>query len=462
VQDNHIRFFYTLILTVIVGLGLGMSNDLNAQNGHQGKDHSGHNHAGHNHDSHAGHNHAPGEHGKAAVKDPHAGHNHAPGAHGKAVRKKVGVAHDDHNHGSKGAHAAHSSHGGKEKPPNVTDMIMHHIADANEFHIVGDISIPLPCIMYHKDRGLSMFLSNKLGGHHESKAYNGYVMNHGRVEAIKGDFPSGLVDIKSDGHGHFTHNGKTIATEASAKIGAGSSFYDFSITKNVFTMLLAAFLLLGIFFTVAKSYKRREGLPPSGLQSVIEPMFVFIRDEVAKPMIPHKWEKYMPFLMTLFFFILIANLLGLVPFFPGSANLSGNIAFTAVLAFITLLVVSISGNAHYWKHIFWMPGVPTAIKPVLAVVEGMGIILKPFVLMLRLFANITGGHIVVLSLVSLIWIFGNYGESLLGSAGGAAIAVPFVIFISMIELLVAFLQAFIFTILTALYIGSAVEEPEHH
>ncbi len=446
-QQQQFRFFYRLMLAVIVGITLGMNPALVAQSGHSGHSHAGHDHSGH---SHAGHDHSGHSHGKKAVKAPS----------GKRSQAKVG-GHDHSNdaHGASGSKAG--DHAGSKKV-DVTEMIMHHIADANEFHIAGDFSIPLPCIFYHKERGLSMFLSSKLGNHHHPKMHNGYLMNHGRVAAVKGTVPAGTVDIGSDHHGGFTYQGKALEIENSSKITAESSFYDFSITKNVFTMLLAAALLLGIFITVARSYKRREGQAPSGLQSFIEPLFVFIRDEVARPMIPNKSEKYTPFLMTLFFFILICNLLGLIPFFPGSANLSGNIAFTAVLAVITLIVVSVSANKDYWLHIFWMPGVPTAIKPVMAIVEGMGIILKPFVLMLRLFANITGGHIVVLSLVSLIFIFGKFGADYMGAGMGAAIAVPFVLFISLIELLVAFLQAFIFTMLTALYIGSAVEEHDHH
>jgi len=195
----------------------------------------------------------------------------------------------------------------------------------------------------------------------------------------------------------------------------------------------------------------------------MEPLFVFIQDEVAKPNIPHKWQKYLPFLMTLFFFILICNLLGLIPFFPGSGNVSGNIAFTFVLAFIASMVVNFSANKHFWAHTLWMPGVPVAIKPILGVIEFIGvIIIKPASLMIRLFANISGGHIIILSLISLIFIFGQMGESIPGVAVGSIVSTVFVLFMNCIELFVAFLQAFIFTILTALYIGQAVEEPEHH
>ena len=219
-------------------------------------------------------------------------------------------------------------------------------------------------------------------------------------------------------------------------------------------MMLGALIMFLIFMAVARGYKNRAGKSPKGLQSVMEPLFVFIQDEVAKPNIPHKWQKYLPFLMTLFFFILICNLLGLIPFFPGSGNVSGNIAFTFVLAMIASLVVNFSANKHFWAHTLWMPGVPTAIKPILGVIEFVGvIIIKPASLMIRLFANITAGHIIVVALISIIFV----NESL----AWAGLSVPFTLFISILEILVAFLQAYIFTMLSALYFGMAVEEAHH-
>jgi len=308
---------------------------------------------------------------------------------------------------------------------DIQQMIFDHIGDSNEFHIGGHVSIPLPCILYHPERGLDFMMSSAF--EHGHKEVNGYVMDHGKV-----------------------------------KTADGSTFYDFSITKNVFTMLLASLILCLLFIPIARRYKTHAGEAPKGKQSLLEPIFVFIQDEVVKSNIPHKWMKFLPFLMTLFFFILILNLMGLIPFFPGSANVSGNIAFTMCLALMTFIVTTINGNKHYWQHIFWMPGVPVLIKPVLAIVEFAGVFIKPFALMIRLFANITGGHILILSLVGLIFIFGKAGASMSGAAGGAAVAVPFVLFMNAIELLVAFLQAFIFTILSALYIGMAVEESDHH
>jgi len=335
------------------------------------------------------------------------------------------VSHSATEASTQAAHGSDAHPADHDKPFDINEMIFHHIQDANEFHVVGDFSIPLPCILYHPQEGLSVFLSNKF--EHGHKEVNGYNLVHGVVE-------------RKD----------------------KSKFYDFSITKNVFTMLLGAAILLFVFLSVAGAYTRRKGQAPKGLQGFMEPLIVFIRDEVAKPNIPTKWEKYLHYLMTIFFFILILNLLGLIPFWPGGANTSGNIAFTAVLATFTFLVMVLSGNKHFWGHTFWMPGVPIPLKPFLGLIEVAGLFIKPVSLALRLFANITGGHILVLSLVGLIFIFGKAGQSAGGAAAGAALSVPFTLFISAIELLVAFLQAFIFTMLSALYIGMAVDEGHAH
>jgi len=193
----------------------------------------------------------------------------------------------------------------------------------------------------------------------------------------------------------------------------------------------------------------------------MEPIFIFIQDEVAKPFLGPKWEKFLPLLLSLFFFILGLNLFGQIPFLGGS-NVTGNLGFTAVLALITFIVVTINGNKNYWSHIVWMPGVPAIIKIlILTPVEILGMFIKPFTLMLRLFANITAGHIVVMAFVGLIFMFGKLGESLGGGVVGAVVSIPLTIFIMAIELLVAFIQAYVFTLLTASYIGAATEEHHH-
>jgi F-type H+-transporting ATPase subunit a len=245
--------------------------------------------------------------------------------------------------------------------------------------------------------------------------------------------------------------------------GGVTSFSDFSITKNVFTMLLTMLILLFIFRRVANAAVRTTGKAPKGLQNFIEPFYTFIRDEVAKPNIGPKYEKYMPYLLSAFFFILGLNLIGQIPFFPGGANVTGNISITIVLALLTFIISTFSANRHFWEHTLWMPGVPAVLKIfILTPIEILGVFLKPFTLLLRLFANITAGHIVIISFVSLIFILGKAGESVGGSVAGAAASIPLTLFMMTLELLVAFLQAFIFTMLSATYIGTAIEEPHHH
>ncbi len=225
-------------------------------------------------------------------------------------------------------------------------------------------------------------------------------------------------------------------------------------------MILAGFLMLFLFSKAANGYK--TGKAPSGVQNLLEPMVTFIRDEISIPMIGEKkHERFFPYLLMIFFFILVNNLMGLIPLAPFGANVTGNIATTAALAFIAFIVTNINGNGSYWGHIFWMPGVPVPMKLFLAPIELIGVFTKPISLMIRLFANITAGHIIILALVSLIFVFGEAGKNLVGGTVGAAVAVPFTLFLSVIEVIVAFIQAFIFTILTASYIGAATEEHHH-
>lgn len=335
-------------------------------------------------------------------------------------------SHDEHS----GEHAeAHQDTHHETDENDPVAAIMHHIADAHEFHIatIGDkhISLPLPVIIYNITHGkLDVFMSSKF--HHGHEEYNGYVLDHGHISATD-----------------------------------GSSLIDISITKNVFTLFMAAIILTVIFFTVASAYKKRGIAEPKGLQSLIEPIIQFVIDDIAKPNIGHSYGKFLPYLLSVFFFILIHNFIGLIPFFPGSANVSGNIAFTMTLALITFIITNVSGNKHYWQHIFAMPGVPKPVLLILTPVEILGMLIKPIALMVRLFANITAGHVIILSLVSLIFILGENGESVPGAIAGTSIAVPFVLFMNALELLVAVLQAYIFTLLSAIFIGQAVEDHHH-
>jgi len=295
------------------------------------------------------------------------------------------------------------------------ELIMHHLVDSYEWHFADHLTLYLPVIVYSPDLGIKVFSSKVF---HDAGAYEGFFLDHGKLR----------------------HTDENIR------------FYDLSITKNVAQILLSLFLMSVIFISMARSYKKRGNQPPKGIAAVFEPIVVYIRDEIAIPNIGPKYEKFMPYLLTLFFYIWFNNLLGL---FPGGGNVTGNLAVTGVLALITFFITQFNGNRHYWGHIFNTPGVPWWLKiplPIMPLVELIGIFTKPFSLMVRLFANITAGHIIILSIISLIFIFKTALMSL--------VSIPFAIFMNFLELLVALLQAYIFTLLSAIYFGSAVEE--HH
>ncbi len=372
----------------------------------------------------------------------------------------------------------------KEGEFNAGETAVHHISDANAIHVLGDVYIPLPCILYAPGHGWTLTSTLAFHPHHHGSgevSKDGYVLVHGNVMRLKDPaFATGAHKIEGYTHKEVKEDGKTKVvysalidgachpldaktTYDGGMMGGGiTSFYDFSITRNVFTMLLTAFLLFVLFRSVANAAVRREGQAPKGLQNFIEPFYTFIRDDVARPAIGPKYEKYMPFLLSIFFFILGLNLIGQIPFFPGSANVTGNISVTIVLALLTFVLMLASSNKHFWEHILWMPGVPAWVKVILTPVEILGLFLKPFTLLLRLFANITAGHIVVMCFVGLIFIFGKAGTSVGGSITGIVAAIPLSLFMMALELLVAFLQAFIFTMLSATYFGMALEEPHHH
>ena len=303
------------------------------------------------------------------------------------------------------------------------DMITHHIADAHKWEFAHGVNLYLPVILWDNGQLHTFSSSNLFDEHGVEVPYNGYVVEHGHI-------------YKADAAGE--------------PVEGYSGLYDLSITKNVASMLLSVALLLLIFFVIAGRYKNNPGKAPSGIQSFFEPIIIFIRDDIAKANIGPKYERYMPFLLTIFFFIWFNNLLGLM---PGGANLTGNIAVTLVLALMTLLITVFSGNKSYWSHIFATPGVPVWLAPIMIPVELIGIITKPFSLMVRLFANITAGHIIILSLFSLIFIF--------ESIAVAPLSVAFATFMNFLELFVALLQAYIFTLLSAMYFGGAVEEHDH-
>ncbi|MEM1324197.1 MAG: F0F1 ATP synthase subunit A [Bacteroidota bacterium] len=387
-----------------------------------------------------------------------------------------GSSGDDHSHDDGHGHGF-----------NPQSTAFHHIADANVYGI-GPINIPLPCILYSKDDGLAMFSSGKFdiiphNGPRETEgwahgdghaAYQKYVLNSGMVmRVVDPSFPAEKVKIdgfihKKEGkkHKYYTvYQGKEYELEKSTTADFGvfgggfTSFYDFSLTKNATSMLLICLLMGWFFISMARSYKNNEGRAPTGANNLMESIFVFIQDEVAKPFLGHKWEQFLPFLMSLFFFILGLNLFGQIPFLGGS-NVTGNLAVTAVLAIFTFLMTNFNGNKHYWEHTLWMPGVPAWLKLfILTPVEVLGLFIKPVTLMLRLFANITAGHMVLVIFTGLIFLFGK--ENLGASIGSAIPAGILTLFMMSIELLVAFIQAFVFTILTASYLGMATEEAHH-
>jgi F-type H+-transporting ATPase subunit a len=310
-------------------------------------------------------------------------------------------------------------------------FILEHIADSHEWHILtkknGEaVAIYLPVILYSRDKGLDFFFSGKLA---HGKVYKGYKLEE------EGDLKGKIVNVLPDG-----------------AIDEKNLPLDFSMTKAVIAMLSAAIIGLILFLSLSRSYRKSGVSYPRGIQSFLEPVILFVRDDIAIPNIGlHKYERYMPYLLSAFFFILINNLMGLIPVPPPfGANVTGNIAVTFVMATCTFVITQFSGSKTYWKHIFAAPGVPFWLLPIMIPVEIIGLFSKPFALMIRLFANITAGHIIVLSLICLIFIF--------NSLSVAPVSIFFVLFMDFLELLVAFLQAYIFTLLSSLFIGMAVQE----
>jgi len=342
--------------------------------------------------------------------------------------------HDDSGHGE-----------AAEEEFNATEYILEHVSDSHDWHILTKkdghhVAVPLPVILYSKHSGFHVFMSSKIAHGH---SHEGFQMGHGSIDVIN---KKGETVEKS-------LNGKIIEVDEHGEMVEAGLPLDFSITKNVFMMMLSVIILLWVFLSLARAYKKMGISEPKGLAGFIEPVIVFIEEDVAIPNIgEEKYMRFMPYLLTVFFFILLNNLMGLIPFFPFGANVTGNIALTMVLAVITFLITQFSSNKGHWQHVFATPGVPKPLLLIMIPVEIIGLFTKPFALMIRLFANITAGHIIVLSLISMIFIF--------KSVFVAVPSVVMVIFMDFIELLVAFLQAYIFTLLSALFIGMAM--PEHH
>jgi len=353
-------------------------------------------------------------------------------------------------HGNEEGHAEaveeHAAESHESEEFNPGEFVIEHVSDAYDWHITSfgetHISIPLPIIVYskhpelHEGQAFHVFMSSKFNHGHDS--YKGFRISESE------EFKGKVVEL--DAHG--AELGKPI---------------DLSLTKAVAGALVSVIILLWLVFSVAAAAKRNKDKAPTGLQNLLEPVILFIRDEVAKPAIgEHKYEKFMPFLLTIFFFILVNNFMGLIPIVPFGANVTGNISVTMVLALFTFFITTINGNKHYWKEIYW-PDVPVWLKfplfPLMQVVEFSGMITKPFVLMVRLFANMLAGHMIVTVFVSLIFIFANLFGAGVGLAA-SPVSIAFSVFILLLDVLVSFIQAYVFTLLSALYFGMATSE--HH
>ena len=321
-----------------------------------------------------------------------------------------------------------------DKKAKVKEFINHHLLDSHSFNFNANeetnehYGFPLPIILW--DNGFQVFSSSKFHNGEAVAENNGnfYVLHHEKI--YKTDASGRL----NEEHGHPT-NVRPL---------------DLSITKSVLGILAVALLMFLMFTSLAKSYGKNGGIA-KGIGRIFEPLVLYIRDEMAIPNIGEKnYKKYMSYLLTVFFFIFFLNLLGLTPF---GFNITGNIAITFSLAIITYLITTFTANKNYWSHMLWMPGVPVLLKPFLALIELLGTIIKPFSLMIRLYANMLAGHVVLMSIIALMFFF----KSWIGSSLSLGLA----FFLSILEILVAFLQAYIFTMLTSLYFGAGNEEHHH-
>jgi F-type H+-transporting ATPase subunit a len=357
-------------------------------------------------------------------------------------------ASQDTVHGHARAEATQNPHGKHHEVANntisnkqkINNYIGHHLHDSYDFVFFSDevehkhYGFSLPVILF--DNGLKVFSSAKFN-HGESIAEvegNHYALHHSKI--YKTDAQG---TINYDEHGHAT-NEKPL---------------DFSITKNVMSLIITSIIIFILFTSLARGFKKGPNALPTGFNRVLEPLVLYVRDEIARPNIGEaKYKKFMPFLLTVFFLIWLLNLIGLTPL---GINVTGNIAITLCLAVFTFIITQFSASKDYWKHIFWMPGVPVPMKIVLAPIEVLGMFTKPFSLMIRLFANITAGHTVVMGLIAIVFLMKE--QLTVGGSIGTSLALT--LFISIIELLVAFLQAFIFTMLSSLFIGMAVQDHEH-
>ncbi|GAB6011555.1 F0F1 ATP synthase subunit A [Viscerimonas tarda] len=322
----------------------------------------------------------------------------------------------------------------------MKELILEHVGDAYEWHITTfgkeHISIPLPVIVKGQESGWQVFLSSKF--HHGHEAYKGFYLSSSEE-----------------------YKGKIVEKIGDEEVRP----WDFSITKNVASLLLSSILLVALILSVANWYKKKakkgERQAPKGFMGFMEMFIMSVYDDIIRPCVGKDHARFAPYLLTAFFFIFINNILGLIPIFPGGANLTGNIAVTFVLALFTFVIVNVSGTKEYWREIFW-PDVPMWLKipPIMPAIEIVGMFTKPFALMIRLFANILAGHSIVLGLTCLIFVTVSLGAAI--NVSMTVVSVILTVFIDMVEILVAYIQAYVFTMLSAVFIGLARVEPHHH
>lgn len=336
------------------------------------------------------------------------------------------------------APAVAGAHGSADEGVDVKEVIFEHIKDSYEWHIttIGDnhVTISLPVILYSRRCGWQFFMSSVF---HENESYNGFMLAH------EGD-----------------HEGKIVELDEAGNVVR--PMLDLSVTKNVLALIVCALLLAAIMLSVARWYRRHDATKeaPGGFTGIMEMLMTMVVDDVIKPNVGSRYRRYTPYLLTVFFFIFLTNLLGLLPIFPGGANVTGNIAVTLALALCTFIAVNFFGNKEYYKEIFW-PDVPTWLKvpvPLMPLIEIFGLFVKPFALTIRLFANILAGHTALLAFVCIIFVTMPVNSYIGG--GMTVVSVLFTIFMNCLELLVAFIQAFVFTMLSSVFIG--LSQPEHH
>lgn len=348
--------------------------------------------------------------------------------------------------------AAEAAEAAAEKAQNGTDpgaVIIGHVTDAHSWHLFDfegrngkehAVAISLPIILIN-DGHLDIFMSKRF--EHGHADYKGYRLIGGGLEKEQ------IICVDEAGNPILDSEGNNVKP------------IDLSLTKTSAAIVIVVILLISIILYCARQYKKRGTAAPHGFQSIMELLILHVKDGIVAPMLGKHTDKYLPYLLTLFFFIFFCNILGLIPFFPAGANITGCIAVTCILAFITFFITNLNGTKHYWKDIFNTPGVPAWLKifPLMPLVEVVGMFTKPIVLMIRLFANVTAGHIIILGFVTIIFILSNsYGMAVGGAV--SVFSILFAVFISALECLVAYIQAFVFTMLSALYISMAVEEPE--